>query len=425
MPLRRRLTAIRLDKIAAVDSPCQQHATVAIVKRAPDAQAIAKATFQEALEGQLVASRVNEAFYSSFNGLWERNDAFRTALTDELAAGGDGAAASGDYVASVKALVDEAVTAARAAGANATDDQLNKALTTAAENWLAAKSTPKEQGIMKITNKAELGSAITSALAKGLALSVGEVATIQKAATDLGAEDALPADGPLAKAAPAGDPALVRKVAILEMPADVRKHFETLTTPADQDAFLKMDPAARAADVAKRNEGDPVVFTTSDGIEIRKSDGRTAELLARQNDKLNKRVDELAQDHAEATLQKRAAAFPNVAEDVAIDMLKGVDAVGPTTEKGKALQKALDRMNAASGKLFKSVGTDAGGPGGDVQQGGDAAAKSEFNQAVEKAAVDLKIPRADAMTKVRRDQPELFAKAFPGAVEPEDGDENA
>ena len=32
---KRRLTRIRLDKIAAVDQPCQEHATVAIIKRAP------------------------------------------------------------------------------------------------------------------------------------------------------------------------------------------------------------------------------------------------------------------------------------------------------------------------------------------------------------------------------------------------------
>ena len=86
MAIKRRLTGIRLDKIAAVDRPCQQHATVAIIKRAPDGSphAIAKVTFQEALDGQLVASRVSEAFWGAFDGLWQRNDAFRTALTDEL-----------------------------------------------------------------------------------------------------------------------------------------------------------------------------------------------------------------------------------------------------------------------------------------------------------------------------------------------------
>lgn len=420
--MRRRLTAIRLDKIAAVDSPCQAHATVAIVKRAPDPRAIHKATFQEALEGQLVASAVNEAFFQGFDGLWERNDAFRTALTDELAAGGDGAAASAAYLASVQELVAEAVGEARKAGTDASAEDLNKALTTAAEAWLAAKSTPKEQ-TMKISTKAELGSAITSAIAKGLALTVGEVTTIHKAATDLGAEDQLPAEGPLAKAAPAGDPALVRKVAILEMPAEVRKHFEGLQT-AEQDAFLKLAPDARAAEVAKRNEGDPVVFTTSEGIEIRKSDGRTAELLARQNDKMQKRIDTLEGGLAESTLQKRAAAFPNVAEATAIDMLKAIDAAGgETSDMGKVLKKGLERMNGANGRLFKSIGNDDGGTtGGSGAQGGtgDPVAKRDYFAKVDEVAAAQKLPRADAMTKVRNAEPELFAKAFPDAVEPEE-----
>src|SRR3546814_5387553 len=90
---KRVLNRIRQDKIAAVDQPCQQHATVAIIKRAPadPAVAIAKATYQEALNGALVSERVNRAFWDHFDGLWQRNDAFRTVLTDELAEGGDGA----------------------------------------------------------------------------------------------------------------------------------------------------------------------------------------------------------------------------------------------------------------------------------------------------------------------------------------------
>lgn len=416
---KRILTEIRLDKIAAVDQPCQEHATVAIVKRAPGAgtpKAIAKATFGEALQGNMIAGEVNEAFFDSFDGLWARNDAFREALTDELAAGGDGTTASAAYVASVKALVDEAVAAAREAGTTAVDTSaVEKSLTTAAEKWLAAKSQPKEP-VMKISTRAELLSAVAKFNPE--TSPAAHIGIIQKAATDLGAEDALPAEGLLAKAAPASDPTLVRKVAILEMPADVRKHFDGLPA-AEQDAFLKLSPEKRAEDVAKRNEGDPVVFTTGDGIEIRKSDGRTAELLARQNDRLNKRVDQLEGDVASSTLQKRASAFANVAEPVAIDLLKAIDAAGGEgTDIGKSLKAGLDRMNKAGGRLFKSIGSSEGGD----EPVGDEAAKAEFNQAVDKAANEGKLARADAMSKVRRDQPALFKRAFPEACEPEDED---
>src|SRR3546814_3169023 len=150
---KRVLNRIRLDKIAAVDQPCQQHATVAIIKRAPadPAVAIAKATYQEALNGAMVSERVNRAFWDNFDGLWQRNDAFRTALTDELAEGGDGATSAAAYIESVNELVETTVTAARSAGAKASDDEISNAINDAVTSWIESQPQHQEQTMKLVT----------------------------------------------------------------------------------------------------------------------------------------------------------------------------------------------------------------------------------------------------------------------------------
>jgi hypothetical protein len=413
----RKLTNLKIDEVSFCKDGMNQHAKVALFKSrdrtSTSPHAIAKATFQEALEGNMIAGAVNEAFFDSFDGLWERNDAFRDALTDELAAGGDGTTASAAYVESVKALVDEAVAAARNAGSTAADTSgVDKALTHAVGNWLAAKS--KEQ-TMPITTKAQLTAAIAKFASAGVAATIGDRDAILKAAVDLSAEDLLPADGPLAKAAPAANADLVRKVAILEMPTEVRKHFDGLPE-ADQAAFLAKTPAERADIVTKANEGDPIVYTAGDGTEIRKSHGPIALAAAKRADALEKRLNEMGGQLTETTLAKRAAAFPNVADKVAIDMLKSVDQVGADSEAGKALMASLDRMNKASTGLFKSLGSGADDGAG----GGDQSALAEFNGEVEKTkSATPGLGHADAIAKVRVSNPDLFKRAFPVAAEAE------
>lgn len=409
--MKRRLTSIRLDKIAAVDQPCQEHALVALIKRAPEQprgpQAIAKATFQEALEGNMIAGAVNDAFYQSFDGLWERNDAFRTALTDELSEGGDGSVASAAYVDSVKSLVDEAVSEARSAGATAADTTaVEKAFSTAATAWLATKSKPKEQ-TMKITNKAALKAAVAAFNPE--TSPAAHVGIIQKAATDLAAEDELPAEGILAKSK-APDADLVRKVAILEMPAEVRKHFDALPE-AEQPAFLAKSADDRAEIVRKANEGDPVLYKTKGGIEIRKSDGAAVLALAKENDGLKESLAKVQGDLTGTTLEKRAAAYPNVAKKIAVDMLKSVDSLGADSDAGKAVIASLDNMNKGSKGLFKSIGTTEGG--GEGEGVGDEQAVADFEKKVDEIMKADKVGRADAMSKARRTEPTLFKQAFP------------
>jgi hypothetical protein len=403
---KRRLTRIRLDKIAAVDLPCQEHATVAILKRAPTPLSIAKATFAEALQAAKTESAVESAMYQAFDGLWERNNAFRTALTDELADGGDGSTASEDYVASVKALVDAAVGEARQAGASAADTSgINKALSTAVDGWLESK----EDKVMKITNRAELQAAVSGfAIAKS---TVADALAIQAAAKALNAEDELPADGPLALAK--ADPAvaqLQRELAILKLSPEAKTHFDGLGE-SEQTAFLAKSADQQAADIAKRQGDDPVVYTTAGGVEIRKSAGAAMIAMAKSHDELAKRLGVAEGNLSGSTIEKRAAEeFPNVAKGTAVAMLKSAKALGEDTDEGKDVLKSLNTMQTAGARLSKRIGTDEGG---ETDNTDIAKGRQDFDAKVTEIAKRDQIGRAPAMTKAREEFPDLFKAAYP------------
>jgi hypothetical protein len=403
MATRRILNRIRLDKIAAVDLPCQEHATVAIVKRAPGdpTLAIAKKTFQEALNAQLVSERISDVFWRAFDNQYAVREAFRTALADELAEGGDGTAATAGFTEAMQTIAETAATLAREAGQNA-DTDLESAVEQAVEKWLK-----EETSVMKITTKAALKAAVAAFNPE--TSPAAHVGIIHKAATDLNAEDELPADGPLAVAK--ADPAvadLQKQVAVLSLTGDVRKHYDALAADK-QDAFLAKSATDQAAEVAAANATDPVVYKTAGGVEIRKSDGATAALLAKQLDETNAEVAVLKAGQKGDAIEKRATAYPNVAKAVAVDMLKSVDTLGADTEAGKAILKSLDTMNKGGERLFKSLGsTEAPELAGSIEK-----ARTDFNAEVSKIMARDSIGMADAMSKARDEQPALFAEAYP------------
>lgn len=411
-----KLTGVRVGEVSFCRKGMNQHARVALFKSADTPttpKEIAKATFADALEGNMIAGAVNDAFYQSFDGLWERNDAFKVALTDELAAGGDGTTASADYVASVKALVDEAVAEARKAGATAADTtSVEKALTAAADRWLDSKR--KDDPMLKITNKAELTDAIAKFdPAKSPA---ADVLTIHKAATDLDAEDQLPAEGALAKAKT--DPAVAtmqRELAVLKLSPTSKSHFDGLDA-AGQTAFLAKSEADQATEIAKANEADPIIYTTTKGREIRKSYGQLAADLARDNDELRGDLTKVRGDVTSTTIKKRAAEeFPHVAKNVAVDMLKSVQTLGETTDGGKAMLASLTNMekqNKGGFRQFGSTVEDTSIAGGDM-----AKARTTFDGEVAQIAARDHCDRATAMSKARGEHPDLFAEAYPATVE--------
>lgn len=412
MAVKRTLKRFRLDKIAAVDRPCQEHATVAIIKRAPAAPALtfAKANFADALNGAMVSEKVNEAFWRSFDGLWQRNDAFRTALTDELSDGGDGSAASADYIASVNSLVEEAVAAARSAGSTASDADMEKAITEAATSWIAKKQPQSKEQNMNITTKALLKSAVASFDPSTSPAS--QIAIIQKAATDLDALGELPAEGLLAvqKADPAVA-AMQTEITVLKMAPDIQKHYQGLAEAA-QPAFIAKSADDQRAEVDAANATDPVLYKSAAGIDIRKSDGAVALMMAKRLDEQDAEIIKLRSGQTESAIEKRAQSFSNVAATIAVDMLKSVDQLGADTPAAKSIMKSLEAMNKSQTTLFKNLGTLEGGEGpGDIQK-----ARSDFNTEVSKIASRDKLAPADAMSKARQELPELFAEAYPSPI---------
>lgn len=416
---KRRLNRIRLDKIAAVDLPCQEHATVAIVKRAPGdpVLAIAKRSFDEALRAQLVGERISEVFWRAFDKQYAVREAFREALADELAAGGDGSEATEGFTAAMRTLAESAATAARDAG-NTADTDLESAVEQAVEKWLKQQETV----MSKITTKAALTAAVSSfSLAKS---TMAEGLAIVDAAVELDAIDLLPADSELAKQAeekkkkgqPGDDKAvkaLQREVAVLKMAEPIRKHFDALDTAA-QDAFLAKSAADQAAEVEAANATDPVVYKSAGGVEIRKSDGAVAALLAKQLDGVTAELVVLKGKSTEDSIEKRAAGYPNVAKGIATDMLKSAAQLGEDTDAGKAMLKSLDAMNKAGGGLMKSLGSNEAPAGGGA---GIEKARTDFNSAVSAIMARDSLGMGDAMAKARNEHPALFAEAYPETAE--------
>lgn len=417
MATKRVLNRIRLDKIAAVDLPCQEHATVAIVKRAPAKgapPAIVKKTFQEALRAQLVSDQISETFWRAFENQWAVRDAFRTALSDEIAEGGDGSVATEAFTDAMGQLATAAADAARDAASTAETD-LESAVEEAVSKWLQQQEQP-----MKITTKAALASAVAGfAIAKS---TVAEANEIIDAAVTLDAIDALDANADLAKMAEDGGKkkkkgteddksmkALQREVAVLKMAPAIRKHFDGL--PEDQqDSFIAKSDADRQAEVDQANSADPVVHKCLDGTEIRKSDGAAVLAMAKRNDALSKEIGELRENSAGDAIEKRARTeFPNVALSEATDMLKAAKEVGEDSAAGKSILKTLTTMNKGRDTLFKSLGTtEAPEVTGDIKK-----ARQDFDSEVAKVAREEKIGRADAMSKVRAERPDLFEAAYP------------
>lgn len=408
-----KLRNLKIGEVSFCKDGMNPHAKVALFKSRDGSKsgppAIVKKTFEQALNAQLVSEQVSETFWRAFENQWVVREAFRIALTDEIAEGGDGSEATDGFVQAMQDLASSAANAARNAASTAETD-----LEAAVEEAVSKFLLQHQEQPMKITNKAQLQKAVAEFDASTSPFA--HVGIIQKAAADLDAEDELPAEGPLAKAAPDETKTELAKakrdIAVLKMDDATRTHFEGLDETA-QTAFLGKSKADQEAEVAKANEADPVLYTTTGGTAIRKSDGAAVLALAKSNDEKDAQIAELQKSQTEGTIEQRATSeFPNVAKSVAVDMLKSVAAVGADTDTGKSIMKSLTALNSNSKGLFKSQGTtEAPDQPESVQK-----SRSDFNTEVQKAVREGTLTQAEAMSKVRDEQPELYAAAFPDSA---------
>lgn len=381
------LRNLKIGEVSFCVKGMNQHAKVALFKSADEDPHVAmnKATFAEALQGMLISSKVSDVFWRAFENQWQANDAFKRALIDDLVSGGDGTTPSTDYVMAIAAMAAAAVAAAREIGAQATDEQLEAAVGKAVADYV---STKQETTMTTLTTKALLLAAV--AKFDPAKTTLGEVQAMQKAAAEFDCVAELPA----AIAPSQADAELAvlkadkaRRDAIDAMSADVRKHFDGLDE-AGKTAFLAKSATDRDNEVANLNKADPVVFTTSTGIEIRKSDGRTAELLARQNDDLAKSVKALTETGAQTALEKAVAEYPNLAKSVSEPLVKSMLAMEPGAER-TALQNSIAAMNKAQGGAFIRKGSSAHvDPASLLPEGGDLPGSSNKLDEMAKAYAD-------------------------------------
>ena len=219
---------------------------------------------------------------------------------------------------------------------------------------------------------------------------------------------------------------------IVGLSKEHREYFDGLSTDELKDKWLAksagerddaLKEAARKAEEeeAKKNAEDPVVHTTKDGIEIRKSDGPTVLAMAKRQDA---QAEELASERAtNATLRKAAetAAFekraetelahlPGTVEHRAL-LLKAAEGI-EDEEARKAAVAALKAQNAAQASAFTSFGVSAGGETAKTAAGGgDAQAKlDELTKAFQKDHDGMSFEQAQAAVLDTAEGAEIYAQ---------------
>ena len=162
-----------------------------------------------------------------------------------------------------------------------------------------------------------------------------------------------------------------RLEAIVKMSAEHRSYYEALDADG-QAQFIKRSETDRTAviEIARRaqEDADPVVYTTRDGVDIRKSDGAGALAMAKSADALRGELADVRDENSKlvgaavvADLQKRAAVelsnLPGSIEHRAA-LLKAVDGI-PDEDARATAMAALKSQNDGLAPIFKMAGIGA------------------------------------------------------------------
>jgi hypothetical protein len=177
---------------------------------------------------------------------------------------------------------------------------------------------------------------------------------------------------------------------------DAQKAHRATLTGATVDVFDAMTPADRENAVVAAKAADAVVYTTSDGLEIRKSHGEVTLQLAKRADEATK-IAKAERDAREAVeLAKRAdATLASFAKDARVPLLRAVEAIADEAVRKTAVE-ALKAADAAIGETMRAHGHNPGHAR--TVDGADFGAASASGNAgvdlanfVEKFAADNKI----------------------------------
>lgn len=145
-----------------------------------------------------------------------------------------------------------------------------------------------------------------------------------------------------------------------------KAHYATLGEEA-QGTFLGMTDEQRVTEVSKATEADPVVFTTDDGIQIRKSADPVVLSLAKQAKENKERGDKLEKANEKAEFEKRAgeemSSIPGEL-DTKVALLKAIEGIDNKDAREGALEilkaheetakLALDKRGERDGEALEA-----------------------------------------------------------------------
>lgn len=259
-------------------------------------------------------------------------------------------------------------------------------------------------------NREELLAAIAKALTDPAYATANQV-EIMKAATTLGALADVPQS--ISKAAPTTDPTVLARLEKSEKISGLtgvqKSFYDALPTDTAKDAFLSKSDADRNTDISKAAGDDPVVYTTLDGTDIRKSAGELLIALAKKADKSER---DLAGERAERLNEKLAKRAEDELSnftgtvDVRKSLLKAVDSIADETVRAEVL-KSLTAANTAMGGAF-------------VRKGALPGSEAQINKSLENPEEQL-----DTLAKsLQKADPKLaYHEAYSKALETPEGRE--
>lgn len=173
---------------------------------------------------------------------------------------------------------------------------------------------------------------------------------------------------------------------VAELSDEQKAHMGTLEKDG-QDAFLSLSADDREAVIAKTREADPVVYTTDDGVELRKSAGDQLVSMAKKLDAQNRKLEKAEQLAKRQDLEKRAAAFENLPGELTakVALLEAVDGIEDEGVR-KSVLEILKADDAGLAKAFEEHGTTEAPDAGD--------AEAQLETLAKKISVDQKVSLA-------------------------------
>lgn len=138
--------------------------------------------------------------------------------------------------------------------------------------------------------------------------------------------------------------------AVINLPAAQLAYYKTLNEP-DQADFMSKTSAQREEVVKSAEDADPVLYTTTDGDEIRKSHGSTILKMAQRNDEMAKRLED--QELAKRVEQD----LPGLGGDLNTKkaLVKAVDCIADEDTR-KSVHSLLKSCSLASKMMTSSIG---------------------------------------------------------------------